>query len=235
MLKEIAKDAATVVAVLVCTVAAFAVQRGLPPAPLAVPLLMVTDSPAAPVGPAALERPTPSARRASPRPPSARTPAGPTPGRSGASTSGSTAGRSRTRRWPPTLPGSTTRAGRRRARRRRRWARRASGPASPAVRARPGNGRPGSSPATGGPPADRGRGQARPFGAADLAAVLAICYQPRRRGRGRESEKVALGARPPRRRDLVDYAAGTARLVGNAGTSPRERDPGPANSAARVR
>ena len=30
----------------------------------------------------------------------------------------------------------------------------------------------GSSPATGGPPPIRGRGQARPFGAADLAAVL---------------------------------------------------------------
>ena len=38
----------------------------------------------------------------------------------------------------------------------------------------------------------RGRGPARPFGAADLAAVLATCHQPRRRGRGRESEEVAL-------------------------------------------
>ncbi|MCY4505571.1 MAG: hypothetical protein OXG35_01220, partial [Acidobacteria bacterium] len=36
----------------------------------------------------------------------------------------------------------------------------------------------------------RGRGPARPFGAADLAAVLATCRQPRRRGR--ESEDVAL-------------------------------------------
>ena len=35
--------------------------------------------------------------------------------------------------------------------------------------------------------ADRGRGQARPFVAADLAAVLATCHQPRRRGRGREA------------------------------------------------
>ena len=34
----------------------------------------------------------------------------------------------------------------------------------------------------------RGRGPARPFGAADLAAVLATCHQPRRRGRGRETE-----------------------------------------------
>ena len=34
---------------------------------------------------------------------------------------------------------------------------------------------------------DRGRGQARPFGAADLAAVLATCRRPRRRGRGVES------------------------------------------------
>ena len=39
---------------------------------------------------------------------------------------------------------------------------------------------------------DRGRGQARPFGAADLAAVLATCHRPRRRGRGVESEQVAL-------------------------------------------
>ena len=38
---------------------------------------------------------------------------------------------------------------------------------------------------------DRGRGQARPFGAADLDAVIATCHQPRRRGRGRESEEVA--------------------------------------------
>ena len=37
----------------------------------------------------------------------------------------------------------------------------------------------------------RGRGPARPFGAADLAAVLATCHQPRRRGRGRETEEVA--------------------------------------------
>ena len=39
---------------------------------------------------------------------------------------------------------------------------------------------------------DRGRGQARPFGAADLAAVLATCQRPRRRGRGVESDQVAL-------------------------------------------
>ena len=39
---------------------------------------------------------------------------------------------------------------------------------------------------------ERGRGQARPFGAADLAAVLATCHRPRRRGRGVESDQVAL-------------------------------------------
>ena len=39
---------------------------------------------------------------------------------------------------------------------------------------------------------DRGRGQARPFRASDLAAVLATCHRPRRRGRGAESEEVAL-------------------------------------------
>ena len=38
---------------------------------------------------------------------------------------------------------------------------------------------------------DRGRGQARAFSAADLAAVLATCHRPRRRGRGVESERVA--------------------------------------------
>ena len=38
---------------------------------------------------------------------------------------------------------------------------------------------------------DRGRGQARPFNAADLAAVLATCHLPRRRGRGVESDQVA--------------------------------------------
>ena len=39
---------------------------------------------------------------------------------------------------------------------------------------------------------DRGRGQTRPFGASDLAAVLATCQRPRRRGRGVESDQVAL-------------------------------------------
>ena len=39
---------------------------------------------------------------------------------------------------------------------------------------------------------DRGRGQARPFGVSDLAAVLATCHRPRRRGRGIESDQVAL-------------------------------------------
>ena len=39
---------------------------------------------------------------------------------------------------------------------------------------------------------DRGRGQARPFGLSDLAAVLATCHRPRRRGRGVESDQVAL-------------------------------------------
>ena len=39
---------------------------------------------------------------------------------------------------------------------------------------------------------DRGRGQARPFSAADLAAVLATCHLPRRGGRGVESDQVAV-------------------------------------------
>lgn len=38
---------------------------------------------------------------------------------------------------------------------------------------------------------ERGRGQAQPFGAEDLAAVLATCHRPRRRGRGVESDHVA--------------------------------------------
>ena len=39
---------------------------------------------------------------------------------------------------------------------------------------------------------DRGRGQARPFGVSDLAAVLATCHRIRRRGRGVESGEVAI-------------------------------------------
>ena len=39
--------------------------------------------------------------------------------------------------------------------------------------------------------AGRGRGQAPAFSAADLAAVLATCNRPRRRGRGFESDQVA--------------------------------------------
>ena len=42
---------------------------------------------------------------------------------------------------------------------------------------------------------DRGRGQARPFGAADLAAVLATCHRPRRRGRGVERRVTAHSGR----------------------------------------
>ncbi|MCY4030483.1 MAG: hypothetical protein OXH75_29740, partial [Acidobacteria bacterium] len=38
---------------------------------------------------------------------------------------------------------------------------------------------------------DRGRGQARPFSAADLAAVLATCRRPRRNRRGVESDRAA--------------------------------------------
>ena len=131
-------------------------------------------------------------RAASPRPPSARTPAGPTPGRSAASTHGSTDGR-RTPPWPRTSASSTTRAGRRRARR-RRWPRRASGPASPTSRPRPGNGRPGSSPATGGRPAVEDGGKRGRSGRRTWPPSLATCHRPRRRVRpGRPR------ARPPRR------------------------------------
>ena len=108
--------------------------------------------------PAAPSSSTPAPPAASPRPPSPRTPAGSTPGRSAGSTPGSMAAGSRMRPSPPTSPDSTTWAEPRRAPR-RRWPRRASGPALPESRARPGNAPPGSSPATGGPrlPAAAGR------------------------------------------------------------------------------
>ena len=53
---------------------------------------------------------------------------------------------------------------------------------------------------------DRGRGQARPFGVSNLAAVLATCHRPRRRGRGIE-------VRPP------------ARPARNAGSRPTNTGP----------
>ena len=130
--------------------------------------------------------PTASPRRRSPR-----TPAGRTPALCAASTPGSPAGRSRTRPWPATSPSSTSRGELRRARR-RRWPRRASGPASPARRVRPGNERARILAGYRRTAVERGRGQARPFGAADLTAVLASCHRRRRRGRGVESDEVVL-------------------------------------------
>ena len=44
--------------------------------------------------------------------------------------------------------------------------------------------------------AERGRGQAPPFSAADLAAVLATCHRPRPRGRGRRGRRGGHPARP---------------------------------------
>ena len=94
---------------------------------------------------------------------------------------------SRTRPSPATSPSSTSRGEPRRARR-RRWRRRASGPRLAAA------------PTPAGERTARvlagyrrtavGRGQARPFVAADLAAVLATCHRTRRRGRGVESDEV---------------------------------------------
>ena len=96
---------------------------------------------------------------------------------------------------PRRLPrrASTTRAGPRPARR-RPSPRPASRPASSANRARPGNAPPRVLAGYRRTAADRGRGQARPFGAADLATVLVTCHRPHRRGRGRgvESNQVAL-------------------------------------------
>ena len=63
------------------------------------------------------------------------------------------------------------------------------GPASPASRVRPGNGRPGCWRATGGPPSVAAGARRA---ASDLAAVLATCHRTRRRGRGAESDDVAL-------------------------------------------
>ena len=60
---------------------------------------------------------------------------------------------------------------------------------------------------------DRGRGQARPFGLSDLAAVLATCHRPRRRGRGVESEEVAL------ERGRVDAVIGLASELTSRGAS----------------
>ena len=89
----------------------------------------------------------------------------------------------------PARKSCTTRAAPRRA---PRWRspRRASARSWPGSRFRPASGRPGCWP--GRTASDRGRGQARPFGVSDLAAVLATYHRPRRRGRGGESEEVAL-------------------------------------------
>ena len=107
-------------------------------------------------------------------------PTGPTRARCGGSTP---------RRWPPTSPSSTMPAGPPRV---PRWRslRRASARSSQAGRARPVSELPGCSPGYRRTDGDRGRGQARPFGVSDLAAVLATCHRPRRRGRGVESEAV---------------------------------------------
>ena len=55
---------------------------------------------------------------------------------------------------------------------------------------------------------ERGRWQARPLGVADLAAVLATCHRPRRRGRGVESDPVA------RERGRLDAVAGLLFMAG---------------------
>ena len=157
--------------------------------------------------------PTASPRRRSPR-----TPAGRTPALCAASTPGSPAGRSRTRPWPATSPSSTSRGELRRARR-RRWPRRASGPASPARRVRPGNERARILAGYRRTAVERGRGQARPFGAADLTRrprqlPPASSSRPRRRVRRGRPE-----ARPPRRGDRG------AALHGGAAAERGERPP----------
>ena len=151
------------------------------------PAVVKMDSLApAPPAAAALERPTPRRGLHLPEhPPGVLRRSAP------ARTLGSTAAGSTTRPSPPTSPSSATRAGRRPPPR-RRWPRRASGPASPGSRARPGNAPPGCWAATGAPPPPAAAGRRGGSGAADLAAVLATCHRPRRRGRGVESGQVAL-------------------------------------------
>ena len=85
---------------------------------------------------------------------------------------------------------------------------------------------------------DRGRGQARPFGVSDLAAVLATCCRPRRRERGVESEEVALERGAGRRGDRRTAvhggdaaqrgeraALGRRRRFDRRGRDPRRRAP----------
>ena len=60
-------------------------------------------------------------------------------------------------------------------------------------------------------------GQARPFSAADLAAVLATCHLPRRRGRGVESDQVAAA------RGRVDAVIAGLLFMGGLRRSPSLR------------
>ena len=52
-------------------------------------------------------------------------------------------------------------------------------------------------------PPGRGRGQVRPFGAADLAAVIATCHRPQRHGRDVELAKVAVRFGSRYRREVL--------------------------------
>lgn len=61
---------------------------------------------------------------------------------------------------------------------------------------------------------DRKRGQARPFGLSDLAAVFATCSRPRRRGRGVESDQLALERGRPAQADAS--SSGTGRSSWNS-------------------
>ena len=70
-----------------------------------------------------------------------------------------------------------------------------------------------------GPPSNAARGQARPFSAGDLAAVLATCHRRRRRGRGRSTLLF-----PPRRPPSTSFAALAAvRGPGRHPSSPPSR------------
>ena len=110
---------------------------------------------------------------------------------------------------------------------RRRWPRRGSGPASPAARPRrPGNGRPGSSPAYRQTAADRGRGQ----GAARSGRRTSLPCSPPDISRAgavpAASPRRCLRARPPRRGDRVDGNAdtpGRLRLLQRAGAADRRQ------------
>ena len=83
--------------------------------------------------------------------------------------------------------------------------------------------------------ADRGRGQASPFSASDLAAVLATCHRSRRRGRGIESDEVvsAEARCGDRHRSALRGAAGVVQFCHRTRRRIRTRSPPSAGGSMR--